>query len=119
MLKLPRVLSVVKNLIMLLNSYAVLSSCVILCTEGASHGLPGGDACTKGIHESTELTASFAFMMPVATPPNTIAFGSGYIQVKDMAMAGIFLNIASQIVVVLAIVYLLPLVWGVDLTAVP
>ena len=84
----------------------------------------GAAAVAAGFHPfsaavATAITASFSFMMPVATPPNTIAFGSGYLQVKDMAIAGIFLNIIGQIICVLAIVYLLPLVWGVDMTVFP
>ena len=84
----------------------------------------GAAAIAAGFHPfsaavATAITASFSFMMPVATPPNTIAFGSGYLRVKDMAIAGIFLNIIGQIICVLAIVYLLPLVWGVDMMAFP
>jgi len=84
----------------------------------------GVAAIALGLHPfaaaiPTTIAASFSFMMPVATPPNAIAFGSGYLKIKDMARAGIILNIIAQIVCTLAIVYLLPLVWNVDLTAVP
>src|SRR6056300_439813 len=41
------------------------------------------------------LGASCAFMMPVATPPNTIAYASGHIKISDMVRAGIWLNIIS------------------------
>ena len=67
----------------------------------------------------TAVVASFSFMMPHATPPNAIAFGSGYLRMKDMATAGITLNVMGQIVCTLAIVYLLGWVWGVNLTVVP
>jgi solute carrier family 13 (sodium-dependent dicarboxylate transporter), member 2/3/5 len=45
------------------------------------------------------ISASMAFMMPVATPPNAIVFGSGQLQVKDMARAGIILNIVGAVLI--------------------
>lgn len=39
------------------------------------------------------VSASCAFMLPVATPPNAIVFGSGYIRQKDMMRAGFVLNL--------------------------
>jgi len=41
----------------------------------------------------TALAASCAFMLPVATPPNAIVYGSGFIRQADMMKAGIFLNL--------------------------
>ena len=52
------------------------------------------------------LSASCAFMMPVATPPNAIIFGSGRVKIAEMAMAGFFINILG-IIMITAIFYLL------------
>ncbi|MDR0528128.1 MAG: DASS family sodium-coupled anion symporter [Zoogloeaceae bacterium] len=43
--------------------------------------------------------ASFAFLLPVSTPPNAIIYGSGYLRQKDMIKGGFFLVVASIIVV--------------------
>ena len=57
------------------------------------------------------LAASCAFMLPVATPPNAVVFGSGYLEMGDMVKKGFWLNIIS-IIILTAVVYLvLPLVW--------
>lgn len=53
------------------------------------------------------ISASFAFMLPVATPPNSIVFSSGAVKIKDMIISGFILNIIGVIVVTLLIV-----TWG-------
>jgi sodium-dependent dicarboxylate transporter 2/3/5 len=45
------------------------------------------------------LSASCAFMMPVATPPNAIVFGSGRVKIGEMVKAGLLINIIGIIVV--------------------
>ena len=52
------------------------------------------------------ISASFAFMLPVATAPNAIVFGSGELTVKKMAREGVVLNLIGTVVVTL-ICYLL------------
>jgi sodium-dependent dicarboxylate transporter 2/3/5 len=52
------------------------------------------------------LSASCAFMLPVATPPNAIIFGSGRITIADMAKVGIVINLIG-IVVITTVFYLL------------
>ena len=58
--------------------------------------------------------ASCAFMLPVATPPNAVVFGSGYLKISDMVRVGIGLNIYSIILLWAFVYFLLPLVWNID-----
>ena len=58
------------------------------------------------------MAASCAFMLPVATPPNAVVYGSGRISIPDMVKAGFWLNIASILVVSLIAVYLAPRLLG-------
>lgn len=52
------------------------------------------------------LAASCVFMLPVATPPNAIIFGSGLISVAQMARAGFLVNLAALgLIVVLVLVF--------------
>ncbi|WP_164668039.1 SLC13 family permease [Virgibacillus doumboii] len=81
-------------------------------------------AVALGVHPyavmiAAGVAASCAFMLPVATPPNAVVFGSGYLRIPDMAKAGIALNILGVIIVTLAIYFLLPAVWGLNLTEIP
>ena len=45
------------------------------------------------------LAASMAFMLPVATPPNAIVFGSGYITIPQMSRAGLVLNLCAIVLI--------------------
>jgi sodium-dependent dicarboxylate transporter 2/3/5 len=49
------------------------------------------------------ISASFAFMLPVATPPNAMAFSYGYLKVYDMVLTGIPMNIICVLLVNVAI----------------
>jgi sodium-dependent dicarboxylate transporter 2/3/5 len=58
--------------------------------------------------------ASFAFMLPIATPSNMIVFGSNLIQVKDMIKAGIWLNIAGSIIITIMMFLWGKIVFGIE-----
>jgi len=58
------------------------------------------------------VASSCAFMLPVATPPNAIVYGSGRLRIGQMARAGIALNIVSIVLATLAGAWLAPLILG-------
>lgn len=60
------------------------------------------------------LSASCAFMLPVATPPNAIAFSSGELRMADMMRGGIALNLAGALLITATVYLLGPLVLGID-----
>ncbi|XP_006881661.1 PREDICTED: solute carrier family 13 member 3 isoform X2 [Elephantulus edwardii] len=49
------------------------------------------------------VSCSYAFMLPVSTPPNSIAFASGHLMVKDMVRAGFLMNLMGVLLLNLAI----------------
>lgn len=63
---------------------------------------------------ATTVAASCAFMLPVATPPNAVVFGSGYLKISDMIKAGFWMNIVSIILLTLIVYFVLPLLWDLD-----
>ncbi|WBL22874.1 SLC13 family permease [Zunongwangia sp. HRR-M8] len=65
------------------------------------------------------LAASCAFMLPVATPPNAVVFGSGYLKIADMMKTGFWLNILSILLISLIIYFALPILWDFDPFTIP
>jgi solute carrier family 13 (sodium-dependent dicarboxylate transporter), member 2/3/5 len=65
------------------------------------------------------IAASCAFMLPVATPPNAIVFGSGRIEIRDMVRVGIVFNIIGIIMVTLLFYTLGYEVFGIESNALP
>jgi sodium-dependent dicarboxylate transporter 2/3/5 len=59
------------------------------------------------------LSASCAFMTPIASPTQAIIFGTGYVSIKQMIRAGIFFNIAGIIIVTLVFMFFGVLVLGI------
>ena len=53
------------------------------------------------------LSASMAFMMPVATPPNAIVFASGHLKIRDMVKTGIIINLLA-----ILLISLITYFWG-------
>src|SRR5699024_647133 len=110
----------------------IVSAFVIFLTEITSntatasmmYPIMASLAAALGFHPyalmiAAAVAASCAFMLAVATPPNAVVFGSGYLRIPDMAKAGFALNLLGIFLVTATIYFLLPVVWGIDLTVVP
>ncbi len=65
------------------------------------------------------VAASCAFMLPVATPPNAVVFGSGYLRIPDMVKTGIWLNLISIFLILGMVYFYLAWVWGFDASVFP
>lgn len=94
-------------------------------TATAATFLPimGGVAVGIGLTEATDmnvlllaipvaLSATCAFMLPVATPPNAIAYSSGYVTMGEMIKGGIWLNIIGLVLISLATYFIAVPVFG-------
>ncbi len=55
------------------------------------------------------IAASYAFMLPVATPPNAIVFSGGYLTVPQMARAGLWMNLLAAVLITLFVQFASPL----------
>ncbi len=65
------------------------------------------------------IAGSMAFMLPVATPPNAIVFGTRRLRITHMARTGFILNIVGAIVLSLFVYYYGTYLFGMDLGALP
>ena len=65
------------------------------------------------------ISASCAFMMPVATPPNAIIFGSGRVKISEMAKAGLLINIIGAFVVTILFYFLGAAVFSININELP
>ena len=60
------------------------------------------------------LASSLGFMLPVGTPPNAIAYGTGYISTKEMARAGFALNIIGCVMITIFMTFIIPASLGIS-----
>ena len=88
-------------------------------TAMAAVFLPVAGAAAVGMGESAltlalpvALAASLGFMLPVATPPNAIVFGSGAVDPRQMLRVGAVLDVVSILIVAAIALVLAPLVFG-------
>ncbi|SFO83839.1 solute carrier family 13 (sodium-dependent dicarboxylate transporter), member 2/3/5 [Ectopseudomonas composti] len=58
------------------------------------------------------IAASCAFMMPVATPPNAIVFGTGHMKIQSMIKAGFVLNLFGVVLVTVISYLLVGMIWA-------
>ncbi len=65
------------------------------------------------------ISSSTAFMLPVATPPNAIVFGSGYVRIKDMVKVGIGMNIIGLILIVCLLYLSAGSIFGIEWQGLP
>ncbi len=111
---------------------AVIVLLVIFLTEVTSNTatasllLPvmGALAVAMNIHPlatmiAVAVAASYAFMLPVATPPNAIVFASRAVTIPQMAKAGFALNLLGVVLITLFIFVALPLVLDIDIRHLP
>ena len=77
-------------------------------------------ATSIGVHPymlmlATVLAASSGFMLPVATAPNTIVYGTGYVRVRAMTRAGFLLDLAAAFVITFLMFTVIPWATGIDM----
>lgn len=65
------------------------------------------------------MAASSAFMLPVATPPNAIVYGSGVMSIAQMARGGLILNVLFTLLITALTLTLVTMVFGIELGVLP
>ena len=79
---------------------------IVLPVMGALAAAMGMEAAALMIPSA--IAASYAFMLPVATPPNAIVFGSGQLTVPQMARAGLWMNLVASLLITLFVLLFAP-----------
>lgn len=82
---------------------------------GVSIGLGYAGANVLIFTAPVAMAATCAFMLPVATPPNAIAYGSGYVKISNMIKTGIWLNIIGMLLITAVVLLLVTTVFGLSL----
>jgi sodium-dependent dicarboxylate transporter 2/3/5 len=57
------------------------------------------------------ISASCAYMLPVATPPNAIVFGSDLLKISDMIRVGFWMNIVSIVIITIITYFFVPIIF--------
>ncbi|CDW56118.1 Na sulph symp domain containing protein [Trichuris trichiura] len=78
-------------------SNVVTASILVPIVSGMSQQM---EVCPLALILPVTLGCSYAYMLPVGTPPNAIVFGPGVLRLIDMVGAGFFASIVSMLVVV-------------------
>ena len=86
-------------------------------TAAAFLPIMGGVAVGIGVHPlllliPVALASTYGFMMPAGTPPNAIAYSSGYVKIADMIKGGFWLNVVGAFMITVFVYLLAPLVFG-------
>ena len=105
------------NIVLLI---AIISVVVVILTEFTSNTattqmvLPVLASMAVGMNVNplllmipATISASLAFMLPVATPPNIVIFGSGRVRIADMLKAGVFLDLIGVIVLLFILFFII------------
>jgi sodium-dependent dicarboxylate transporter 2/3/5 len=107
------------GLILLVTTVIVLLGELASNTAMAAVFLPVAGAAAIGLGSSpalltmsVALAASLGFMLPVATPPNAIVYGSGEVSIQDMLRAGVLLDFLGIVVVAFLAVAIGPLIFA-------
>lgn len=79
----------------------------LLGALAVSQGLPA-----ESLAIPAAIAASCAFMLPVATPPNAIVFGSGQVGIQQMIRAGFAINLVGVVIVTLLCYLLVGMIWS-------
>jgi sodium-dependent dicarboxylate transporter 2/3/5 len=95
-----------------------VATCTMILPVLASLALATG-LHPLGLMVAATIAASCAFMLPVATAPNAIVFGSGYLAMKDMVRAGFGLNMISILIITLFVYFTLGSLWDINLHSFP